>query len=93
MKAVPVGSTQHLDVEATLDLFGTQATINTEVQISRLSSSRILVQNTQPILLNATDFGLEAGVETLRSLANLTSISYAVPVNFNLVFQAQAEEE
>ncbi|KMT64172.1 hypothetical protein XM47_15900 [Catenovulum maritimum] len=89
VKAVPAGTTQEMEISATLNLYGVDIQIDTQVQVSRLSSSRILVQNIQPILLNATDFGLEAGIETLRTLANLTSISYAVPVNFNLVFQTQ----
>ncbi|REL29650.1 cellulose binding domain-containing protein [Thalassotalea euphylliae] len=90
VKAVPAGSTQLMDISATLNLYGADIQIDTQVQVSRLSSSRILVQNSQPILLDSTDFGLEAGIETLRTLANLTSISYAVPVNFNLVFNTQA---
>lgn len=97
VKALPVGTTQAMDISATLNLYGADVQIDTQVQVSRLSSSRLLVQNTQPIVLNATDFGLEAGIEILRTLANLTSISYAVPVNFNLVFEtqepAQAEQE
>ncbi|MFD2168281.1 cellulose binding domain-containing protein [Thalassotalea euphylliae] len=99
LKAVPTGTTQAMSISAVLNLYGADIQIDTQVQVSRLSSSRILVQNSQPILLDATDFGLEAGIETLRTLANLTSISYAVPVNFNLVFstdvpaQEQAGEE
>ncbi|WP_181901739.1 cellulose binding domain-containing protein [Thalassotalea euphylliae] len=90
VKAVPAGTTQAMDISATLNLYGADIQIDTQVQVSRLSSSRILVQSNQPILLDATDFGLEAGIETLRTLANLTSISYAVPVNFNLVFTTEA---
>jgi len=97
VKAVPVGTTQGMDISATLNLYGTDVQLDTQVQVSRLSSSKLLVQNNQPILLDATDFGLEGGIETLKTLANLTSISYAVPVNFNLVFEiqepAQAEQE
>ncbi|WP_440904684.1 cellulose binding domain-containing protein [Catenovulum sp. SX2] len=97
VKAVPTGATEGMDISATLNLYGVDIQIDTQVQVSRLSASRILVQNSHPILLDATDFGLEMGIETLRTLANLTSISYAVPVNFNLVFQtqepAQADEE
>jgi len=40
----------------------------------------------QPILLSADSFNLVSGIEILRDLANLSSISHAVPVNFTLFF-------
>jgi hypothetical protein len=39
------------------------------------------------VILNAADFGLAGGVEALREIAGLNSISIAVPVTLNLQFR------
>jgi hypothetical protein len=41
-----------------------------------------------PLVLNAEDFGLAAGIEALRQLAGLKNISLAVPVSAVLIFTA-----
>ena len=48
-----------------------------------------MVQNVSPIVINAQDYALVEGIETLRGLANLPVISYSVPVNFTLIYNAQ----
>ncbi|MBQ4812477.1 cellulose binding domain-containing protein [Pseudoalteromonas luteoviolacea] len=87
--ALPIGSTENQSVSATLNLTGVIKEVNADVVIRRLANNKIMVQTLTPIVLDATDFGLEPGIETLRTLANLSVISYAVPVSFNLVFEAQ----
>lgn len=87
--ALPIGSTEKQSISATINLKGVLAEVNTDIAIRRLSNKKVLVQSLNPIVLDATDFGLESGIETLKSLASLSVISYAVPVSFNLVFEAQ----
>lgn len=77
------------DYTFSLDLHGMQMPITTQIRITRLSDTSLLVQNTQPIFIAAADFGLLTGIETLRTLAGLDVISFTVPVNFNLLFVAQ----
>ena len=72
-----------------LDLHGVEQTIPIKVIIHRLTTETLLVQTAAPILIQASDFGLDAGVEALRAISNLGVISYAVPVNFTLFFNAQ----
>ncbi|WP_159083966.1 cellulose binding domain-containing protein [Saccharobesus litoralis] len=86
---IEVGSAIELDVTPILDLHGVQLELPTKVKVSKLTETKLLVQNLTPIILQATDFDLAEGVETLRELAGLPVISLAVPVNFNLVFVAQ----
>lgn len=38
----------------------------------------------QPIIVNANEFDLVAGIDKLREIAGLSSISQAVPVSFVL---------
>ncbi|MCF6442979.1 cellulose binding domain-containing protein [Pseudoalteromonas luteoviolacea] len=87
--ALPIGSTEMQSISTTLNLTGVIKEVNADVVIRRLANNKIMVQTLTPIVLDATDFGLESGIETLRTLANLSVISYAVPVSFNLVFEAQ----
>jgi hypothetical protein len=42
-----------------------------------------------PLVLNAADFGLAEGLESLRALAGLPAISLAVPVSAVLIFNAR----
>lgn len=70
-------------------LHGLVVTLDVPLRVTRLTASRILVQNLDPVLIQAQMFNLEAGVETLRALAGLDVISYAVPVNVTLVFDVQ----
>jgi len=86
LSAQAVGSTQTQNILATLDLHGVSAVVDTDVTITKLSDSQIVVRNASPILISAGDYGLTGGIDTLRNLANLNSISYTVPVNFTLIF-------
>lgn len=57
------------------------------VVVTRLGANKVLVENKAPVIVDATDFGLETGVEKLRELAGLDSITLVVPVTFSLVFE------
>lgn len=86
LAAQDVGSTRTESISATLNLHGISAAVDTEVTITKLSDSKILVQNLSPILVNAGDYDLVRGIDALKDIANLNTISYAVPVNFTLLF-------
>jgi len=76
-------------ISATLNLHGVSAAIDTDVIITKLSETQIMVQNASPIVIHAEDYALVEGIEVLRGLANLPVISYSVPVNFTLIYNAQ----
>jgi hypothetical protein len=61
--------------------------VETEVSAVRLADNRLMVSTTQPLLLSASALGLADGIERLRAIANLPSISLAVPVTFQLLFE------
>ncbi|AQT62023.1 carbohydrate-binding protein [Cellvibrio mixtus] len=89
LSSLALGQTTQTDVSANVDLHGVTVAVTTRVSVQRLSNSRILVQSMAPVLTRAGDFNLTAGVEALRTIVNLTSISAAVPVDFALVFDAR----
>lgn len=84
-----IGSVVTQSINAELDLHGVSAAVNTDVVITKLSDSQFMVQNANPILIDANDYDLVRGINVLRGLANLNEIGYTVPVNFTLLFEAQ----
>ncbi len=57
-----------------------------ELLIARLAADRVLISTLKPIIVNASNVALAEGVEKLREIAGLPSISNAVPVTFVLQF-------
>ncbi len=77
-------------VNVTLDLHGVKKEIPATVAITEVGNT-VQVSTVAPIVLNAADFDLAAGVTALREIAELPSISNAVPVTFFLSFVKPAE--
>lgn len=74
-------------VELTVDLHGTSDVIATQLAVTRLGPDKVLVATTDPIIVDGYAFGLDGGIEHLRELASLPSITASVPVTFSLVFE------
>lgn len=86
VEALATGDTTMMTSEGQLMVHGTTVSLTFDAMVSRLSDSRIVVSSFKPVIVNAPDVGLAAGVEKLREVAGLPSISPAVPVTFTLVF-------
>lgn len=86
---LPVGETSEIQVTANLNLHGVTSPVTTKVSVQRLANTRILVQNLAPVVVNAPDYSLTAGVEALRAAVGIASISTAVPVDFTLIYDAR----
>jgi len=80
------GETLDVDLEISVDLHGTTAPYIGRTRVTRLADGSLQVVLAEPILLRAADFGLGDGIEMLRDVAGLKSISTAVPVDATLVF-------
>lgn len=83
-----VGQSELTMVKAELSLHDQKQTLNIDVLVTKVSESSLLVVSASPVVLNAADFDLVQGVEKLRDLAGLPSISHAVPVSFYLTLNA-----
>ncbi|MBE9532719.1 MAG: YceI family protein [Proteobacteria bacterium] len=80
-----VAQSKSLSLDAILKLHGQEKVMQLKLLITKISDNELLVISSQPVLLNVSDFALVAGVEKLRELAKLPSISYVVPVTFQLL--------
>jgi polyisoprenoid-binding protein YceI len=85
-EALPAGTSERLSADLTLSIRDVELPVTAEILVTRLASDRILVATTKPVIINAAAVSLAEGVEELREVAGLPSISKAVPVSFILQF-------
>ena len=84
---LPTGAVVVGSLQGQLTLHGTARPVTIDLLITKLASGRLLVTSRRPVVVNAGDYALAAGVEKLREIAGLPSISQAVPVSFVLTFE------
>lgn len=86
---LPTGGVVIGSLQGQLALHGTKRPVAIDLLITRTGPGRLLVASRRPVIVNASDFALAEGVEKLREIAGLPSISHAVPVSFVLTFEWQ----
>lgn len=86
LNALIPGKTYIETIDFQLNLHGITQNLSATIKAIKHADGDILVTPTTPILISAQQFGLEKGIERLRKIARLESISPSVPVTFNLTF-------
>jgi YceI-like protein len=74
------------ELPVTVSLHGQEKVLNAALLIVGESENRLRVISAAPVLVNAADFDLTAGVAALQKVAGLQAISTAVPVTLQLQF-------
>ena len=87
--ALAPGAQLELRLPLLVNLHGHKQEYRSELLVTRLDDRRFQVVTLAPLVLNAADFGLAEGLESLRVLADLPAISLAVPVSAVLIFNAR----
>jgi len=87
INALRTGEQLTLEQPLLVNLHGQQATLPAELRISRLGRDEFQIATVQPLVVSANTFGLSDGVEMLRNVAKLPSISLAVPVSALVTFK------
>lgn len=80
------GGVRQVDLPFTLSMRGHEKVLNAFVSVVVEDDGDLIVTTTHPVLVNAADFGLEDGIEALRKVASLHSISTVTPVSMQLKF-------
>ena len=80
------GTSTARQIDFELSLHGQSVALAADVQITRTGEG-VVVSTLKPIIVMSDAFALTAGVEKLREVAGLPSISRAVPVSFTVVFE------
>lgn len=83
------GAQLELRLPLTVDLHGKRHQYNAELLATRLDDRRFQVVTLEPLVINAADFDLAPGLESLRKVAGLSAISLSVPVGAVLIFTAR----
>ena len=86
LTALQAGASVARQIYFELSLHGQSVELAADVQITRTVDG-VVVSTLKPIVVMADAFALSAGVEKLREVAGLPSISRAVPVSFTVVFK------
>lgn len=86
VKALKAGQTLTQDVELQLDLHGQTRMLPAQLQVTALASGKLMVATTAPVIIKAEDFDLVEGINALRDVVGLPSITLAVPVTATLFF-------
>ena len=92
LESLPVGQIQRMAAEGQLTLHGQSQTLTLSMMVGRLDADTLMVAGTEPLLIEASQFGLSESVEKLRAIAGLPSISEAVPVVFVVTFTQTAND-
>ena len=86
LTGLDAGTSYARQIDFRLSLHGQTVDIAADVQITRTAQGAVF-STLKPIVLMSDSFALTAGVEKLREVAGLPSISRAVPVSFTVVFE------
>jgi len=84
------GEIVDVSAEGILSLHGEQQPMILSMQAAKLDNGTVMVASTKPLIVDAAKFGMSDGVEKLREIAGLASISNAVPVSFVMTFVESA---
>jgi polyisoprenoid-binding protein YceI len=79
---------QNIEVQGQLSIAGQTKPATALLQVTRLGANQLSVATRSPIVINAADFGLRAGVEAMREVMGLNFLSSSAPVTFNLLLSA-----
>lgn len=87
LAALQAGETKTVTLQGQLSIHGIAAPLSSEVSVIKLADGSLQVNSNKPLLVNAKDLSLLKGIEKLREVAGLPSISQSVAVSFQLNFR------
>lgn len=87
--ALGPGDRVDVPVNAKLSLHGRAQDIDVRLRVLKTQNNGLEVSTLEPIIISAGLFDLQAGLDKLKEIAKLVSITASVPVALNLVFDPQ----
>ena len=87
LTALESGGNAAASVSVAVTLHGNTVSKKAALAAARAGDT-VRVTTTQPIVISASEFGLEAGVAALQSIAGLNAISRSIPVTVDLQLSA-----
>ena len=84
--AMAPGSIETQQLNFSLSMRDVTRSYTAEVLVTRVGDG-VIATTLKPVIVTAESYGLVSGVEALREIAGLPSISQAVPVSFTIKFE------
>ena len=84
------GASISAELSLELNLHGIMGKVPAKVRVTRAQKDTWLVNSIQPLIINAPGYQLVEGIEALRNIAGLQSITPVIPVTFILEFIEQS---
>ena len=84
------GASISAELSLELNLHGIMGKVPAKVRVTRTQKDTWLVNSIQPLIINAPGYQLAEGIEALRNIAGLQSITPVIPVTFILEFTEQS---
>ena len=88
LMAIKSGGSVSESVSVSVALHGNTVSKQVELAAAKAGNT-VRVTTTQPIVITAAEFGLEAGVAALQQIAGLKAISRSIPVTVDLQLSAE----
>ena len=86
--ALRVGASADVELTGQLTIAGQSKPLSANLRVVKLASNALLVGTRTPIVVNLKDYGLQDGVEALRSVMNLNVLASSAPVSFSVVLRS-----
>jgi len=83
-----VGASADVELTGQLTIAGQSKPLSANLRVVKLASNALLVGTRTPIVVNLKDYGLQDGVEALRSVMNLSVLASSAPVSFSVVLRS-----
>ena len=75
------------DIKFNLNLHGVEKAVEAKVAVTRILDNAVSVSTVQPVIIEASDFGLTEGVQRLAEAAGGFAIAPAASITFDLIFE------
>lgn len=87
LKALPAGGWKDVDLNGQLTIDGQSRPVTAQLRVVGFGHGALLVETRAPIIVNAADFGIQAGVDAMREVMGLDVLSDSAPVSFSVVLK------
>ncbi|MFK7829741.1 MAG: YceI family protein [Congregibacter sp.] len=91
VNALVPGQSMLVQTNVMVSLHGATLAYAAKLQVTRLLGEDLMVVLSEPLVVKAADFGLDAGLTALREVAGLKSINPNVPISGQLMFSASTK--
>ncbi len=90
--SLQTGAIAAMDIEGSLALFDNNIPIETTMKVAKLGENQFMALTDEMIMIKTESMGVKAGIDKLKALAKLDSITRVVPVSMHLVFSTDATD-